>query len=102
MEMIRRGTTPTIKLNIEGVRMDDIKRWYVTISQDYTQITKTNEDMEIEGTLLSIRLTQQETLRFKQSECEIQIRALTPDNTAIASDIQKVNFGRILFNEVIE
>lgn len=82
--------------------MSDIKTWYVTISQDYVQITKSNNDIEIENNVLMVRLTQQETLRFKQSEAEVQIRALTPDNTSIASGIQKFNFGRILFNEVIE
>ena len=102
MITIRRGTTPTLVLNIDDVHMEDIAKWFVSITQDSVQIVKTNEDLVIEDTALMVHLTQEETLRYKQSEVEVQIRALTTGGVAIASDIKKFCFGRILQNEVIE
>ena len=99
---MRRGTTPTIELNIKGVEMADIAEWYITIQQDSVQLTKTNEDIEIVGTLITIPLTQEETMLFKQGEAFIQIRAITTDELVIASAIRKLDdIERILYNEVI-
>ena len=38
---MRRGTTPTIELNIKGIEMSQIDEWYITIQQDSVQLTKT-------------------------------------------------------------
>lgn len=98
---MRRGTTPTIVINIKGIEMSDIATWYITIAQDSVQITKTGEDVTIEGTELRIALTQQETMKFKSGEVSVQIRAKTTDNEVIASGIQTIDVDRILYNEVI-
>lgn len=103
MVTIRRGTTPTIVLNIDDVEhMEEFAKWFVAIKQDSVEIVKTDEQIEIEGNSLKVRLSQEETLRYKQSEVEVQIRALTNTGVAIASDIKKFCFGRILQNGVIE
>lgn len=98
---MRRGTTPTIVLGIKGITMSEIAEWYVTLSQDSVQMTKTNEDITIEGDTLKIPLTQAETMQFKAGEVSIQIRAKTTEDIAIASKIQTINIDRILYNEVI-
>lgn len=99
---MRRGTTPTIELNINGVDMSTISEWYITIQQDSTSITKTNADITIAGTVIDIPLSQEETMMFKQGEAFIQIRAITNEGLRIASVIRKLDdIERILYNEVI-
>lgn len=98
---MRRGTTPTLVINIKGIDMSTIAEWYITVAQDSVQITKTNADIEIEGTLISMPLTQQETMLFKSGEVSVQIRAKTTENIVIASGIQTIDIDRILYNEVI-
>lgn len=99
---MRRGTTPTIELNIKGVEMSQIVEWYITIQQDSTSITKTNEDISISGTIIDIPLSQAETMKFVQGEAFIQIRAVTDEGMRIASAIRKLDdIERILYNEVI-
>lgn len=98
---MRRGTTPTLVINIKGIDMSTIAEWYITVAQDSVQITKTDTDLTIEGTLISMPLTQQETMLFKSGEVSIQIRAKTTENVVIASGIQTIDIDRILYNEVI-
>lgn len=98
---MRRGTTPTLVINIKGIDMSTIAEWYVTIAQDNVQITKTNADITIEDTLIKIPLTQQETMLFKSGEVSVQIRAKTTEDVVIASGIQTIDIDRILYNEVI-
>ena len=98
---MRRGTTPTLVINIKGIDMSTIAEWYVTVAQDSVQITKTGTDLTIEGTLISMPLTQQETMQFKSGEVSVQIRAKTTEDVVIASGIQTIDIDRILYNEVI-
>ena len=98
---MRRGTTPTLVINIKGIDMSTIAEWYVTVAQDSVQITKTGTDLTIEGTLISMPLTQQETMKFKSGEVSVQIRAKTTENVVIASGIETIDIDRILYNEVI-
>lgn len=98
---MRRGTTPTLVINISSISMSEVSEWYVTIEQDSVQITKTNEDITIEDTLLKIPLTQAETMEFVSGEASIQIRAVTTEDVVIASGIQTIDIDRILYNEVI-
>lgn len=98
---MRRGTTPTLVINIKGIDMSTIAEWYITIAQDSVQITKSNEDIEIEGTLIKMPLTQRETMMFKSGEVSVQIRAKTTEYVVIASEIKTIDIDRILYNEVI-
>ena len=98
---MRRGTTPTIVINVKGIEMTEIAEWYITVAQDSVQITKTNEDIEIEDTLIKMPLTQAETMKFKSGEVSVQIRAKTTEDVVIASGIQTLDIDRILYNEVI-
>ena len=99
---MRRGTTPTIELNIKGIEMSQIAEWYITIQQDSASLTKTNEDITISGTVINIPLSQEETMLFKQGEAFVQIRAITTEGLRIASAIRKLDdIERIFYNEVI-
>lgn len=98
-----RGTTPTntfyTSVSLVGATV------YVTYEQNGVICAeKTNEDMTITDDAVSVRLSQEDTLRF-QSACEpvhIQIRYIRQDGQADASNIMKTTVKRILKEGTIE
>lgn len=106
---MRRGTTPTIPLTVDKDISDG---WtiYATFRSGSHEVELTNDRMTIElepeteteqaKTLINVTLTQEETLAMHGS-AEVQIRAIK-DGTAIATDIQRVDVGRILKDGVID
>ena len=106
---MRRGTTPTITLTVDA----DLTGWtvYATFKSGGKQLTFENDRMEMtytpgsQGatgkTAIEITLTQQETLSLGVGNAEVQVRAIH-DGTAIATDIQAVDVGRIIKEGVID
>ena len=99
---MKRGTTPTLTLTVDA----DIVGWTVyasfrTNGKVYTfendRLQMTSED---DVTTILLTLTQEETLEMHGS-AEVQIRAIK-NGTAIATDIQRVDVGRILKDGVID
>lgn len=99
---MKRGTTPTLTLTVDA----DIVDWTVyasfrTNGKVYTfandRLQMTSED---DVTTILLTLTQEETLAMHGS-AEVQIRAIK-DGMAIATDIAKVDVGRILKEGVID
>lgn len=99
---MKRGTTPTLTLTVDA----DIVGWTVyasfrTNGKVYTfendRLQMTSED---DVTTILLTLTQEETLAMHGS-AEVQIRAIK-DGTAVATDIQRVDVGRILKDGVID
>ena len=100
-DMIR-GTTPTVEFELP-MEVSTLSELYVTFCQGgITRIEKTLADCVVDGTKLSMRLTQEETLRLKdKGSVEIQIRARTVTGRSIASEIIEERVGRILKDGVI-
>lgn len=85
--MTTRGTTPTHIFNTD-VDLSEAEVIYITYRQgSKTVLEKAKEDIEVEESKLSVRLTQKETLAFKASKVKVQIRARFNDGSAIASNI---------------
>ena len=96
-----RGTTPT---NTFGVDIDctTAEQIYITYAQNKkTVVEKTIDDVTVTPEEISVVLTQEETLRFRESDVEIQIRVKFPDGKAMACDIIKTPAKRILKEGVI-
>ena len=100
---MRRGTTPAIVLTVDA----DLTGYtvYVTLKNGGKELTILNSGLTItvdqgESTI-AFSLTQQQTLDFKVGTCEVQVRAIK-DGTAIATDIQTLEVGRILKEGVID
>lgn len=76
---------------------------YVTLSQNNVVIVdKALKDCKCDERKLSVRLTQEETLKLDcNCNTEIQIRAKTLDGNVLASEIIAVNTDRILKDGVI-
>ena len=97
-----RGTTPTLEFTIP-FDTDLLAEVWVTLSQNNEiLIDKHLEDCSREGNLISVKLTQEETLEL-DCDCitEIQLRVKTREGEALASDIMTVDTHRILKEGVI-
>lgn len=97
-----RGTTPTMEFIIP-FDTGQLAEAFVTLSQnEAVVIDKALEECQCDANKLSVRLTQEETLKLQCNfMTEIQIRAKTLEGEAIASQIIKVNTERILKDGVI-
>ena len=62
-----RGTTPTIQINVsESVDLMLYKSIFVTFKQmPSVLIEKTKDEIEVESDSVTVRLSQEETLKFK-------------------------------------
>ena len=98
-----RGTTPTLKLKLNGIETSRLNSVYITLKQGNKEVTKTNDDgiMEESESVLSVPLTQEDTLTFSQGYVAVQMRAMTTDNLAIASKTRLVLMDDILKEGVI-
>lgn len=97
-----RGTTPTLEFIIP-FDTSWLAEAYVTLSQRGTVvIDKPLEECTCNENKLTVRLTQEETLKL-QCDCitEIQIRARTLAGDALASNIIRESTERILKDGVI-
>ena len=99
---MNRGTTPTISITVKGLSDIQINKAYLTLKQRGTVVEKTEADMEIDGDMLQVALTQEETLKFMaRAEINVQLRVLSKSGTAYASNIVTVPVGEILKDGVI-
>ena len=99
---MRRGTTPTISITVKGLSSIQIDKAYLTLKQRGTVVEKTEADMGIDGDMLQVTLTQEETLKFMTgAEINVQLRVLSTNNTAYASNIVTVPVEAILKEGVI-
>lgn len=102
---MRRGTTPTIIIRVTGATFED-STVYVTLKQCDTVLTKTSDDISIsvEGnnSVISVYLSQEETLMFAKGELSIQIRWINAAGIAQASPIKQIEVDPILLGGVIE
>ena len=74
---------------------------YVVFEQNGYLLKKSMSDLKIENNVISVFLTQEETLSFKNGNCNIQLRMITYDGIAMASPIKTVNVYSVLNKEVI-
>lgn len=100
---MRRGTTPTIKLKLTGIDLELLKDVFVTFQQGSFELTKTGDEVTIDtdSAVIKVVLTEEETLKFRANPAAVQIRAVTKDDSVIASTIKNINIGDVLYEEVI-
>ncbi len=97
-----RGTTPTLEFEMP-FETNIIAEAFVTLSQnDVVVVDKQLQDCTCDTNKLSVRLTQEETLKLDcKCKTEIQVRVRTVEGEALASCIITVNTDRILKDGVI-
>ena len=100
---MRRGTTPTHTFSLD-FSAELIAALRVTYAQDGEIIlSKTESDVEVSGNEISVRLTQEETLKFnEESDVEIQLKILSTSGDVLASPVYTVHPLRIIDEEVLK
>lgn len=100
-KIMRQGTTPTIQITINDIDLNEMQNIYVVFEQNGYILKKESSDLDIEGNTISVSLSQEETLNFKEGTCNIQLRMITKGGVAIASPIKTTKVYRVLNKEVI-
>lgn len=98
-----RGTTPTVKFWLPcDVAL--LKNVFISFSQNKNVlINYTLKDCSVEGNIVIVKMSQEETLRLRDRyPLEIQVRAITNADEAIASNIVTTSVDRILYDGVIQ
>lgn len=98
---MRQGTTPTIQITINDIDLNEMQNIYVVFEQNGYILKKESSDLDIEGNTISVSLSQEETLNFKEGTCNIQLRMITKGGVAIASPVKTTKVYRVLNKEVI-
>lgn len=92
-----RGTTPTLEFSLP-FDTAELAEAYVTFAQrGRIRLDIPLAQCEEDGSILRVRLTQEQTLALTaQADVEIQIRCRDTVGNATASEIVRVDCGRIL------
>lgn len=105
---MRRGTTPDYILTIPDHDLQGCAV-FVTLRQNNQQVTLTGrrlnvryEEGEDAGTVITFRLTQQETLGLHVGQGQVQVRWVDARGTAMCTEIDTVTVLPVLLEEVIE
>lgn len=96
-----RGTTPTLTFSIP-FDTSKITDGYITfVQQKFVVIDKPISDCKLDGNVITITLTQEETLKFQtESDVEIQI-TVKIDDRRISSNIVTMDVDRVLHGGII-
>lgn len=98
---MRKGTTPTLtfQLPIEVAELANAK---VTLCQGDVRLEKKLCDCESTNDSITVKLTQEETFLFDcNSHIKVQLRVVTVNGDALASDIFTIFVAQCLDDEVI-
>lgn len=106
MHKIVRSTTPTNRFRLPESLRDKTfelvrvtyRQWGhvpVIVEREFTDFTP------VDG-VIEVTLTQEETLRFRDSaDIDVQLKIKTPDGAVMASKIKRVDVGKILSEELM-
>lgn len=99
---MRIGTTPTHTF-VLPFEASDFKKIQIVYSQnDQIILEKTVDDCKLNGNVVSVKLTQEETFKFdKQYSVKIQMRVVTPEGDVLSSDVLSVCCDECLSSEVL-
>lgn len=98
---MRRGTTPTLRITVEGIQVESLTSIFLTLKQGNTELEKTNVEVDTENNRLIAELSQEETLMFDEGGVRVQFRALLENGKAVASNIVTTTMDEILMEGVI-
>ena len=105
MNTLGQGTTPYLQVAIDGCDLSTAAVIYVTIEQGVHKLNLTGERVSVvseEGnSVVTVHLTQEETLSFKKGFAEIQIRWRDQEGDAFETEVMSVNFLKALYKGVI-
>ena len=97
-----RGTTPLLEF-VLPFDIDLLTEAYISLSQDGNiKVNKKLSECEQNGNKLSVKLTQEETLKLQDNKfTEIQLKVKTTEGDVMASQIIRKSTERILNEDVM-
>lgn len=95
-----RGTTPTFILTLQDADLTNTNV-YVTFKQEELLLTKSGSDLSIEENVVSVYLSQEETLKFQRGNLYIQVNWTFDNGKRACSEIALVKVDNNLFNGVL-
>lgn len=99
-----RGTTPTIVYNVNSeIDLNSMVQIWAVFKSKIKEVCKDITELEVDNDKKTViaRLTQEETLQFHDESVETQLRFLSSDGKAYASDITRLKVKNILKGGVI-
>ncbi len=98
---MRIGTTPTFSFELP-FEVSAVRTAKITFRQNRTIILEKKEDCKLEGNVVKISLTQEETFLFDpRFKMDVQLRVVTVGNDALSSDIYSAEVEECLDREVL-
>ena len=99
---MRRGTTPTHTFTIP-FSVNNVADALIVYAQGEEEVLrKTVRHCHMDGNTLSVDLTQEETFLFNcNKKVQIQVRVLTTEGKALASNIITTDVAKCLSNEAL-
>lgn len=100
---MRRGSTPTITLNIFDLDLTNVDIVQVTLKQDDIEIVKNNSDIKFntDNTELSFKLTQEDSLSFHVGKAKVQCKFKFKDGSVIVSKITEFTINETLNGSIL-
>ena len=100
------GTTPALVLRVKDKDLTEATI-FASISTGKTNVfTKTGDDLLVvkddDDTLVTMTLTQNETLKLNAGDAEVQIRYVEADGNAWATTKAKVRVKDVIYRNIIE
>ena len=100
-----KGTTPNFTFELP-YQVNELKEIEVLISYGISTkkelLQKTKEDCELNGNIIAVTLTEEETLKIPApSIMEIQLRVKTQNDMVQATEIYEIKVSRLLTNRRI-
>ena len=100
--VVRPGTTPIICFYLPFDWDLVAELWFTVHQRGVELFTKTKDELEVEGSKVIVRLTQEETLRLTAGQkVDAQVRIRTTGDDSLASQIVSIEVDRILRGGVI-
>ena len=99
-----RSTTPTLYFKIKNMEdLHDIEELLITIKCQGVFLNKTLEDVTInyDEKIISLDLSQEETVTFKYPDIKIQLKIFTTSEKVCVSPIVKIPVDDVLNTEIM-
>lgn len=101
-----RGTTPTIKVKLKNtdLKFETIEKIWFTLKSNIKEKTYEKEELTLndEEKIISVKMSQEDTLSFSSGEIKIQIRFKDDSGNSFVTKICKTTMNEILKGGVIK
>ena len=97
-----RGTTPVYEITVKDFASLEDMECEVTLKQKDALCVFHHDEVEIEDNVITVQLSQEQTLAFGKGSVKMQVRGIDASGTAWASNIVTLPINPILRDGEIE